>query len=400
MEHVSRSKVILPVLSLVTIFAAVLSKTATAVAVPRTTLQSVACPAKGIAKVDLYNQKAQLTGIKLNAFEPVNAFQGFGLTETFRGSGASKQRFVRVQVPGQPSLAGKTIFLREHALQILNTCESLRQESSAPKLAVASTAVPKLVIPAKFFGPSAQTTAPTGGAPKPVVTSQPAVAAGKSVAPGGPAIVASKPVAALKPVGKPVGPSNSGAGTDEGVDEHEDAPQAPEHQAVPQAASGAALASGSCCAFPLKTKPTSYLSGIGRFGAGRNSRRGTRTHAGSDLYGKRGQAVLSVSPGTVIRAPYYFKAGTLAIDVRHRGGFVVRYGEISNKGFGLRLNTQIAEGQKIGEMKYVPGAKSPMLHFELYQGNQSGKLSTGGNKYHRRGDLLNPTPYLNRWKIK
>lgn len=376
MKQAVRIKVKLPVLTLVTIFAAVLSKTATAVAVPRTTLQSVACPAKGIAKVDLYNQKAQLTGIKLNAFEPVNAFQGFGLTETFRGSGASKQRFVRVQVPGQPGLAGKTIFLREHALQILNTCESIRQESSAPKPAVVATAVPKLVIPAKFFETQAKTAAVTTGAAKPVVASTPVINV------------------------KPIVPSKSVAVTDEGVDEHEDAPQAPEHQAVPQAASGAALASASCCAFPLKTKPRSYLSGIGRFGAGRNSGRGTRTHAGADLYGKSGQAVLSVSPGTVIRAPYYFKAGTLAIDVRHRGGFVARYGEISNRGFGLRLNSQIVEGQKIGEMKYVPGAKSPMLHFELYQGNQSGKLSTGGNKYHRRGDLLNPTPYLNRWKIK
>jgi len=47
-----------------------------------------------------------------------------------------------------------------------------------------------------------------------------------------------------------------------------------------------------------------------------------------------------------------------------------------------------------------------MLHFEMYKGTGTGYLSqtwnkkydyVSGNKYKRRADLLDPTPYLEEW---
>jgi murein DD-endopeptidase MepM/ murein hydrolase activator NlpD len=193
--------------------------------------------------------------------------------------------------------------------------------------------------------------------------------------------------------------ATNAAGEQEDDDEEEDENAAPEYEAAKDEEIAAfSLDSEACCKFPLATRPKSFLSGIARFGAGRKK---GRVHGGADLYGSRGQAVYSVAPGTVIRAPYVFKSGTLAIDVRHKGGFVVRYGEISGKPFGMNLGAEVREGQQVGEMKYVPGAPSAMTHFELYRGNAKGKLSQpGNNKYSRRGDILNPTPYLLKWEKK
>ncbi len=193
-------------------------------------------------------------------------------------------------------------------------------------------------------------------------------------------------------------PTTEVAGDKEDDDDEDDESDAPVLEAAKDEEIAAfSLDSAECCRFPLATRPKSFLGGMARFGAGR--KRG-RMHGGADLYGVRGQSVLAVTSGTVVRAPYLFKSGTLAVDVRHKGGFVVRYGEISGKSFGLQVGTKVTEGQKLGEMKYVPGAPAPMTHFELYKGNKSGKLSVPGNQYSRRSDILNPTPYLVKWGAK
>ncbi len=153
-----------------------------------------------------------------------------------------------------------------------------------------------------------------------------------------------------------------------------------------------------CCDFPTVKKPThSFTSGMRRFRAGRS---GGRLHAACDLYRYENEAIKSVAPGKVISNLYRFYQGTYALEVRHSGGFVVRYGEITGKSVsGVRKNSNVNMGQKIGYMgKVNSNCCRPMLHFELYSGSKTGSLSKSSGQYRRRNDLLDPTPYLNKWQ--
>ncbi len=153
-----------------------------------------------------------------------------------------------------------------------------------------------------------------------------------------------------------------------------------------------------CCDFPTMKEPThSYTSGMRRFNAGRS---GGRLHAACDLYRYINEPIKSVAPGKVLMNLYAFYQGTYALEVRHSGGFVVRYGELTGyKASGVKKNANVKMGQRLGKIgKVNSNCCRPMLHFELYSGSKSGSLSTGKGKYQRRTDLMNPTPYLNKWK--
>lgn len=158
----------------------------------------------------------------------------------------------------------------------------------------------------------------------------------------------------------------------------------------------------NCCLFPLKKKPTaSYLQGMQKFGSSRDN--GTRIHAASDLYQSQYQPVYAVADGEILvdRAPFYL--GTSATEIRHKGGFIVRYGEIASSSLKpLKLGKTVKAGQLIGYIKKVNSRSvtSAMLHFELYKGTASGPLTTSKGKFQRRSDLLNPTSYLQKWESK
>lgn len=157
--------------------------------------------------------------------------------------------------------------------------------------------------------------------------------------------------------------------------------------------------SGTCCVFPTIKRPThSYLSGMRRFRAGRS--KGRRLHAACDLYRVHGEAAVAVAPGKVIRNKYYFYQGTYALEVKHTGGFVVRYGEITGKSVsGVSGGKPIKAGQTIGYIGTVnSGCCRPMLHFEMYSGKKSGALSVRGNSFQRRSDLVDPTRDLRKWE--
>jgi murein DD-endopeptidase MepM/ murein hydrolase activator NlpD len=155
----------------------------------------------------------------------------------------------------------------------------------------------------------------------------------------------------------------------------------------------------NCCEFPTVKETThSYTSGMRMFNARRGG--GKRTHAACDLYRFKDEPILSVAPGRIARNHYYFYQGTYAIEVVHSGGFVVRYGELSGKKMdGLNHGSKVKMGQQIGYMgKVNSNCCRPMLHFELYKGSKTGPLSRSGNKYRRRSDLMDPTPYLRKWE--
>jgi murein DD-endopeptidase MepM/ murein hydrolase activator NlpD len=162
------------------------------------------------------------------------------------------------------------------------------------------------------------------------------------------------------------------------------------------------LGDKNCCEFPLTGRPTtSYKSGMRRFGAGRGG--GTRIHAACDLYRDDGDKVIAVAPGQVILPKYYFYQGVYAIEVRHTGGFVVRYGEVlGDDAPGIRMGAKVEVGQTVGYVGTVnSGCCSPMLHFEMYSGSESGSLTQKYSEgYQRREDLMDPTAYLSKWEQK
>lgn len=155
--------------------------------------------------------------------------------------------------------------------------------------------------------------------------------------------------------------------------------------------------------FPIVKQPTHpYDSGMRRFGARRSG--GSRLHAANDLYRKRHDAVVAVQGGTIIRSLYPFYEGTYAIEVKHDSGKVVRYGEISAKrppGRILNVGTRVSKKDIVGFIgRLNSGCCNPMLHFELYSGKATGRLSdsSSGTKFKRRWDLLNPTNFLKDWE--
>ena len=194
------------------------------------------------------------------------------------------------------------------------------------------------------------------------------------------------------------------------------------------------LSDPHCCGYPLHNLATDdYTNGSHMSSFGYRRSHGKRLHAACDLYDNQAKvftqydgekqmitddAILAVAPGTVLRRKYKFYEGTYALEVKHAGGFVVRYGEIAALING-KLNTDLAKkmkaiqqnqtngspvhpGQTIAYMAKVnSGCCTSMLHFELYKGTLMGvSLNQPGNKYQRRKDLLNPTEYLREWERK
>ena len=155
-----------------------------------------------------------------------------------------------------------------------------------------------------------------------------------------------------------------------------------------------------CCEFPTVKKVThSFTSGMRRFKAGRSG--GKRLHAACDLYRYKDEPIMAVAPGSVVRDRYYFYQGTYALEVRHSGGFVVRYGELTGKNVsGVSKGRSVKMGDRLGYIGVVnSGCCRPMLHFELYSGKKSGSLSQPkANRFQRRSDLMDPTPYLLKWQ--
>lgn len=157
------------------------------------------------------------------------------------------------------------------------------------------------------------------------------------------------------------------------------------------AAAFASLLPGSTMLFPLSSRPgLSYKAGARYFGA---KRHGGRKHAGCDLIAPTGTEVRAVADGK-IKKYYLFYSGTYAMEVLNADGMMVRYGEVSGMGPGLKVGSDVKRGQLIAYVGRLESG-SHMLHIEMYTGTGSGRLTVRGNKpYQRRSDLTDPTPFL------
>jgi murein DD-endopeptidase MepM/ murein hydrolase activator NlpD len=147
-------------------------------------------------------------------------------------------------------------------------------------------------------------------------------------------------------------------------------------------------------AFPLTFIPTtSWKIGIRRFGAPRAP---GRLHAGCDLYAPDGTPIHAVEDGKIIIFRNFYK-NTWAVTVDH-GAFLVRYGECSSTlPPGLGIGKTVSKGQVIGHVKKITGIINTMIHFEMYDKSATGELTNASAPYKRRRDLIDPTPFLDRW---
>lgn len=176
------------------------------------------------------------------------------------------------------------------------------------------------------------------------------------------------------------------------VDEEEEANESNREE---QTYANYGLGEDDCCIFPTTAKPKlNFTTGERRFGAGRS---GGRLHAASDLYRNLNDPIRAIQDGVVIQGLRYFYDGTYSLVVRHKGGFIVRYGEVAGRAApNIREGARVKKGQVIGYAGKL-SVRPPMLHFELYNGTKTGALTNGYGSYQRRSDLMNPEDYLLQW---
>jgi len=92
-----------------------------------------------------------------------------------------------------------------------------------------------------------------------------------------------------------------------------------------------------------------------------------RRHAGTDYAASQGTPIRSVGDGVVIFAGRKGGYGN-AIEVRHRNGFVSRYGHLRGFAKSVRRGTRVGIGQTIGYVGMTGLATAPHLHFEVLVG--------------------------------
>jgi murein DD-endopeptidase MepM/ murein hydrolase activator NlpD len=89
-----------------------------------------------------------------------------------------------------------------------------------------------------------------------------------------------------------------------------------------------------------------------------------RQHAGTDYAAPSGTPVRSIGDGVVVFAGRKGGYGNV-IDVRHRNGFVSRYGHLRNFASGISRGRRVAIGETIGYVGMSGLATGPHLHFEV-----------------------------------
>ena len=87
-------------------------------------------------------------------------------------------------------------------------------------------------------------------------------------------------------------------------------------------------------------------------------------HSGVDLTAPYGSPVRAADAGTVVFAGTYYGYGNM-IDIRHPSGLVTRYAHLSKFANGLRVGTDVALGQTIGNIGTSGFAHGAHLHFEV-----------------------------------
>ncbi len=89
-----------------------------------------------------------------------------------------------------------------------------------------------------------------------------------------------------------------------------------------------------------------------------------RAHQGTDYAAASGTPVRALGNGTVIFAGWKGGYGRV-IEIRHRNGFVTRYGHLSAFAAGIRSGAAVSISRTIGFVGHSGLATAPHLHFEV-----------------------------------
>jgi murein DD-endopeptidase MepM/ murein hydrolase activator NlpD len=96
---------------------------------------------------------------------------------------------------------------------------------------------------------------------------------------------------------------------------------------------------------------------------------GWRMHKGTDYAASSGTPVRAIGDGVVSRAGWGSGYGNL-LEIRHRNGYVTRYGHLSRFASGVRVGSRVAIGQTVAYVGSTGLATGPHLHFEVLIGGE------------------------------
>jgi murein DD-endopeptidase MepM/ murein hydrolase activator NlpD len=105
-----------------------------------------------------------------------------------------------------------------------------------------------------------------------------------------------------------------------------------------------------------------------RFGMRRHPILGTmRAHKGTDYAASSGTPVRAIGEGVVIRANYNRGYGNV-LEIRHRNGYVSRYGHLRGFARGVRAGARVGIGETVAYVGSTGLSTAPHLHFEVLVG--------------------------------
>jgi murein DD-endopeptidase MepM/ murein hydrolase activator NlpD len=89
-----------------------------------------------------------------------------------------------------------------------------------------------------------------------------------------------------------------------------------------------------------------------------------KRHTGTDYAAPMGTPVRAIGDGVVVAVGKNGGYGNM-IDIRHKNGYVSRYGHLSRFAKGLHRGEHVTMGQTIGYVGMTGWATGPHLHFEI-----------------------------------
>jgi murein DD-endopeptidase MepM/ murein hydrolase activator NlpD len=92
-----------------------------------------------------------------------------------------------------------------------------------------------------------------------------------------------------------------------------------------------------------------------------------KQHKGTDYAAAQGTPVRAIGDGVVIFAGQKHGYGNV-LDIRHRNGFVSRYGHLHGFAAGVHTGTHVAIGRTVAYVGMTGLATAPHLHFEVLVG--------------------------------